>query len=310
MIIKPTTLVLGAGASMPYGMPSGAELRSLICQDVWLSKQLQELFQIEEYDVRDFTNTFLMSSVASIDSFLAKRESFTQLGKLSIATILCTREHQNTVVTNDIEDNWYHYLWQSLIDGARTPADLAQNNIRFITFNYDRSLEFFLFQATKNTFGISDEEALKVINKIGIMHVYGTIGDFHYINGPGSRRYSNDVNAMQIKNAAEGIKIIPEARSDNKTFEIARKWFYESENIGFLGFGFDTLNVERLGLSDVVQYRINNNIPVPSVMTSAFGKTEKEIEKIQKSLMPHSPSSVKAVIEKNTMSIRKSNLLG
>lgn len=310
MIIKPTTIVLGAGASMPYGMPSGAELRSIICRDRWLANQLQELFGIGAHEVSDFTNTFLMSSVASIDAFLAKRDNFTQIGKLSIATILCLREYQNAVAINDIEDNWYHHLWQSLIDGATTPAAFAQNNIRFITFNYDRSLEFFIHQAIKNTFGVSDDEALRVLSKIGILHVYGTLGEFHYKPVPGARPYSHDVSPMQIRIAADGIKIIPEARSDEKTFETARKWLYESENIGFLGFGFDALNVERLGLSDVIQSRLSNKMPAPYVIASTFGKTEKEIEKIQKSLMPHSPSSVQAVTEKNTMSMRRSNLLG
>lgn len=295
---------------MPYGMPSGAELRSIICRDGWLSNQLQELFEIGEDEVRDFTSTFLMSSVASIDAFLTKRDNFTQIGKLTIATILCSREYQNAVAVNDVEDHWYHHLQQSLIDGATTPAAFAQNNIRFISFNYDRSLEFFIHQAIKNIFGVSDDEALRVLGKMGILHVYGTLGEFHYKSVPGARPYSHDVSPMQIRIAADGIKIIPEARSNEKTFETARKWLYESESIGYLGFGFDTLNVERLGLSDVIKIRLDNKMPAPYVVASTFGKTEKEIEKIQKSLMPHSPSSVQAVIEKNTMSIRKSHLLG
>ena len=241
MITRPTVLILGAGASYPYGLPLGGELRNSICQLA-----------------RDFARQFKRSHVKSIDAFLAKRTEFTDVGKLVIAAILINKENPDKLDHVDDAEHWYAYMWNLMIPDINNVSELRNNQIRFITFNYDRSLEYFLHLAIKNTFGVNDAEAYMALSNIEIVHVYGSLGHFHYLSEAETRQYLNDLNPQSLRTAANGIEIIPEARHASKAFQRARDLCAEADNIGFLGFGFDALNIERLGLVDVLQWRDDN----------------------------------------------------
>lgn len=296
---------------MPYGMPSGAELRSLICNPA-LADVLYKKFQIDPIETTGFIKSFSRSNVASIDSFLSKRGHYAEIGKLCIATILCGKEDSAKVMGNNIKDHWYHHMWQILIDGADTHNDLRKNKIDFVTFNYDRSLEYFLHQSTKHTFGVADSEALAVVKNINILHVYGSLGEFNFIPAPNARQYTNELVDPAIRIASNGIKIIPEARNDDVAFEAARSLFENAEVIGFLGFGFDTLNIERLGLGDVLDWRSDNKRSLPSIIASTYRKTNAESIKIRQLLWPSAPESsdyIHTYNLENTTTIRESVLL-
>ena len=85
--------------------------------------------------------------------------------------------------------------------------DIKNDNVRFITFNCDRSLEYFLFQAVKYSDGLDDEEALRVSTTIPILHVYGKLGSFGFHMTQHSRPYCSDLSPDILKAAAASIKI-------------------------------------------------------------------------------------------------------
>src|SRR2546426_2695520 len=149
MIKVPTVLVLGAGASMPYGLPSGARLHDDICtgaidKNSHLATTLNTECGIGDNELGNFGHAFLGSRLLSIDTFLARRTQFEHVGKLCIAYELCRREDPAQVLRTGNEDDWYSYLWDILTFSAHDAAHVAANNFRIITFNYDRSLEYFL----------------------------------------------------------------------------------------------------------------------------------------------------------------------
>src|SRR5437879_5838805 len=98
MVEHQTVLVLGAGASQPYKLPLGWELRRDICQR-WADRQESDS-EIEMLtpsgltlgDMRKFARAFLQSSVGSIDAFLSRQTQFADCGKFAIAYELCRRE--------------------------------------------------------------------------------------------------------------------------------------------------------------------------------------------------------------------------
>lgn len=65
----------------------------------------------------------------------------------------------------------------------------------------------------------------------------------------------------------------------------ARKWFGWSQRIYFLGFGFDPLNTERLGLHSVLSWLRKSGNPVPTVYATVLGRTATERERDRKRLL-------------------------
>lgn len=284
MIQTPTVFVLGAGASMPYRFPSGAVLRRQLCalnsgRNSQIGLYLIDSLGFDESEVIDFGKVFLRSNVASIDSFLARRNEFSQIGKLAIAYHLCSLENLDSLQSPLDDDDWYFALWNSLISEVSNIEELITNKVKIVTFNYDRSLEAFLHASIKNTFLASDEIALTALKNIPIIHVYGSLGDFGLRLDDTIRPYTPDTTARSVRTAASGIKIIPEARDDDEVFNIARNWFSETERICFLGFGFDDLNIRRLNLKKVIEKRNTLGRATPNlVIASTHGMTQAEVD--------------------------------
>lgn len=101
-IIRNTTLVLGAGASIPYGFPSGRDLL-LEVYDKLLDKNSSFFRLIYDSSVNDikiieeFRDSLLKSYQPSIDAFIEKRSEFLDIGKSSIISSLLPYETENKI---------------------------------------------------------------------------------------------------------------------------------------------------------------------------------------------------------------------
>ena len=282
MIKTPTVFILGAGASIPYGFPSGLLLREIICGASNINNEFhvtfREQFSLSEAEVIAFGNAFQKSQIASIDSFLARRSEFVEIGKFAIASVLCPLEVSPPLYSPATQDNWYFELWNRLMTNVSNPQEFLSNNVNIITFNYDRSLEHFLFNAILNTFkGISEQSALGLLNHLSILHVYGQLGKYGQSLSGDTRPYDSKINSLSLHVAAKGIKIIPEARDDDEVFTQTSALLNWAQRICFLGFGFDELNVQRLGINHVLNYKFDQGVST-HVVTSAHGKTNQEMQ--------------------------------
>ncbi|MGV8898077.1 MAG: hypothetical protein ACOH2B_02365 [Burkholderiaceae bacterium] len=299
----PTTLVLGAGASMPYGFPSGVKLREWLCNPVAL-RDLQAKFY--ERDIAVFCETFLHSGMLSIDAFLARRgahslyqpyeevlmgqRTFSDIGKAAIALKLIECEKHDSLFKVE-EDHWYQYLWANLADSLNT---FGENNLSIITFNYDRSLEYYLLNTLQHAFGINEKHAADQLKKIPIIHVYGKLAELPNMCGDGvdNRFFKPDTrDSAFIDTAARGIKVIDEARNDDDVFGQARKYLSEAERICFLGFGFDDANVHRLGIKNILTDRFKKSgFASPKIYATSIGQRDAERRRIFELLSPNEPS--------------------
>jgi hypothetical protein len=278
MIKTRTVFVLGAGASMPYGFPSGAQLRTEICSiglngsSMKLGRQLLDLAELSSNAFKSFGEAFSRSSIASIDSFLAKRPHYMEVGKVLIAGILCERERPVDLFSDARNDHWYKLLWNALLLDAEQPSNIAENAVRFITFNYDRSLEYFLHEAIKHTFGLNDGGTMKVTDRLRITHVYGSIGTLAPEPRKDFRTYGERLSESSLRAATEGIHVIPEDRSDS-VFEEVRKDLTWAQRICFLGFGFDPLNMRRLKVDAVLTAKRAAAVELPVIYATTLGRT-------------------------------------
>ena len=165
-----------------------------------------------------------------------------------MAVILIQNEIENTLWSDD--RNWMKYLWQHM-----QPFDrLNENQVSFITYNYDRSLEHFLVTSLQNTLGLSIEESSKVVMQIPIVHLHGRLGYLPWQNdGRDGREYRAEVDIRSVELCVRHIHVYHEEPDDkrNEEFAKAHSLMSEATNTFFLGFGFGAKNVERLKIKEL-----------------------------------------------------------
>jgi hypothetical protein len=292
MIKRKTVLVLGAGASKPYKFPLGSELLTSIRG--WNQSSLRGdlsglsgALGFTPDQIVDFARALDRSGVASIDTFLARRDDLARIGKLAIAYEIAKQEHSAHIHDARNGDDWYRYLWNRMIEDADDLRHVSSNPLRVVTFNYDRYLERFLFDCACNTFKVSANDAQSFVDQFPINHVYGQVGKFHFAAADGCPKYAWVAEASVLQTRADGIRIFPEARHDDEKFREIRDWFGWAEDICFLGFGFDKLNCDRLNLPSVQRSKAEQQQLNATVYASIVGLTQVEKERAQRSTSPN-----------------------
>ena len=194
MITEKTLFILGAGASKPYGFPTGDELsKKIITKSIGL---FEEYFPLDKntqiihfrnqykYLIDKLIIPFQTIGKTSIDTWLNKNRSFIFIGKLLILLHIIKAEQEskygfNLAISNDIiEENtkikipdmdWFATLYNHMTDELTNSEDstkIKNNAISFITFNYDRSLEFMLSQYLINDYNVKPEDIYKCLGDI------------------------------------------------------------------------------------------------------------------------------------------------
>lgn len=263
MITKNTLFILGAGASAPFGYPTGQKLREIILKNLSYPPHSEntkryDLFNelgFNEKKISKFIEAFLKSTLYSIDAFLEKRPEFLEMGKVAIADALIPYEIENRLFS--INGDWYGYLFNRLVPKCAFEI-FAENKISFVTFNYDRSLEHYLFSSLLYTYGKSPEEVIAVMNKIKIIHMYGQL-DYLPWQKENGQPYDarRGQRAGHLKSSAEAIRIVHEDVdiNRNEVFKEAHKLIKDAKNVYFLGFGYYEMNLDRLKIKDFIYDR-------------------------------------------------------
>jgi len=271
MITEPTVFILGAGASKPYGFPLGENLKNSICDKLRnaTTKQFKQLanmgFKIEL--ITNFQRSLYHSGRTSVDAFLEHRPEFIEVGKAAITQELIPTEQTDNLFRPRPKGNWYQYLFNKL---NASFEQFDKNQVAFITFNYDRSLEQFLFTALLNSYPQGKDECIAKINNIPIIHAYGQLGLLFW-QSKDSIPYGSKVTGDVITKASSGIKIINEnsAYVDYKfEFKDAHDKLIWAKNIYIIGFGYDVTNLNRL--------EINIHCMHKKVKGTALGKSKQE----------------------------------
>mgnify|MGYP003575445492 CR=1 FL=1 len=245
---KKTVLVLGAGASHGYGFPVGSGLRReiLALRD---NSRVSEVLEFGQTTIRNFVDAFKMAQSYSIDAFLARRQELSKVGRAAIAYVLLRCEGKADLFNEEQADHWYQYLLSELVADDWESFDPSWLSI--VTFNYDRSLETFLCRSMQEIYSKTAEEVWERLSKLRIVHVYGSIGEAQpcptHVPFGG---IADDVFDLAVKASASRLVVIPEGRDDAPSVAMAQELTNEAKRVCFLGFGFDEVNVRRLGAID------------------------------------------------------------
>ncbi len=267
MIKKNTVFILGAGASYDFGFPLGRGLREAIIQsfnssgreEVQNTAKALSLHAVESqdyiYPITEFANKLNHDADYSIDAFLERfQKSYLTIGKLAIAQILAKFENHDRLFESD---NWYRAVYKKMKVGASIDT-FNQNKVSFITFNYDRSLEHFLYTALLNfDENIKESQVLAILENMPIVHIYGQLDYLPWQRSEG-RPYGRHITIGQLREYRKNINIIFENMSDtiSKNFQKATNLLEEAERIYILGFGFHPINMDRLKLNEMRQKNI------------------------------------------------------
>jgi hypothetical protein len=271
MIEQPTVFILGAGASVPYGFPTGYKLKRDIL-NIPFSRNLERgklqktnpnyskvwSYIIKEYHeemVISFFSELKKSGFYSVDAFLEHRDIYIDLGKTLISMELIKYEDENQLYLNP-DESWYQYLYHNILRASF--KEFSTNNVAFITFNYDRSLEQFFLNAIMNDYGKTEDEAALLMKSIPIIHLHGLLGNLPAFSSESSRLYNSSITPDILEICRSKIKIIHEGISEDEQFKEAHKLLSEAKQIWFLGFGYDKTNIERLNLPNLL--RSNQNV--------------------------------------------------
>ncbi|MBI2795956.1 MAG: hypothetical protein HYX65_04535 [Gemmatimonadetes bacterium] len=256
MIRTPTVLILGAGASAPYGYPLGDVLVQRIVEISGRGGLLYQDLGWSE-DLERFQTRLHGSEVASIDDFLASNPKFAELGKIGIvAALTLLGPHQDHVV--DRSHNWYQYIWRRLYEGAPTAKSFRENRLRIITYNYERSFERYLTRVLANVYpelvDTDNSRAEKLVSDtVPVLHLHGTLGDFERVAVESQDR-THLRSGLRYKETARGIRIVHEDEA-GQDYAVAHSWLRDAEAVHLLGFGFHETNVRRLALATQVSVR-------------------------------------------------------
>jgi hypothetical protein len=254
MLTTPTVLVLGAGASAPYGFPTGFNLSELVVAGARpghsLFNDLQSMAGIPEDEIHSFREQFFGSGKNSVDAFLEFREDLINIGKLATAHVLITRENHGNVFRFS---DWLRILYNRM---AADFEEFKQNRVSFITFNYDRVVEHFFHTALTNSYEKKSAAEIKeVVSKhVPVVHLHGHLGFLPWQDEKPdeTRSFEPTITAETLAIAAKKIKIIHEdITGRDAEFAAAKKLLAGAEKIVFMGFGFNTRNIERLGIADL-----------------------------------------------------------
>lgn len=179
---------------------------------------------------------------------------------------------------NKSDIDWYSYLFHKLTDWINNKNDyinFGENLVQFITFNYDRSLEHFLYESLVNSFNqILPEKIKEQLIKLRIIHVFGQVAGLEWQGLPSKIGYREDVNLnlIDIKGLFKSIRIIYE--EENPELEEAHKLISEAQQIFFLGFGYAKENLKLLKIPEILN-------PKQNIYGTVLGSTPKEIQDIR-----------------------------
>jgi len=254
-----TVLVLGAGASKPYGLPIGAELLTDIIALLHKTHQFHSLLVqggMASIDIDALREVIQLAQVGTIDEFLGTpgcRDNVvrTNMIKYAIAYGILSKENHE-----GLYKDWYEKLFRKIF-GA---GDEFSEDTAIITFNYDRSVEKFLLRTYAARHAVSENDARKdaIWELLPIIHVHGKLAS--------EKDYGD---AERFVEASEGIIVNPEgltsARSGASRPSVtirrvpglsdlrrARGYIENAKSIYIFGFGYNERNIEKIGLNNIV----------------------------------------------------------
>lgn len=294
-----TVFVVGAGASVEFGLPTGAGLNKMVAgylaptADKWGSVWNDHtLDQALKNWPGIHPNRLLAASrkiaagipfASSVDDFLfihGDDEAVVAAGKAAIAASVLYAEnksylarlghHDDTVqakALGALETSWPLQLMKFLMPGIRA-KDVGElfSDVAFVNFNYDRCLEHALYHGLQRTHALSPEEAGDVVKSVAIVHPYGRAGYLSWEKQHPKVPFGGAHDGRTIIELASEVHTLTESHHTDDERQQIRALLTGAERIVFLGFGFHRQNIDLIS-----PIQSAHEVTRPQIFATAYG---------------------------------------
>jgi hypothetical protein len=262
MFEKKTVFVLGAGASKPYGFPTGQEL--LVNLRTRSRINLRQLTgdTVTEDEAANLGRALRSTMLPSIDMLLEHRPDLRQIGKRVMGIRLLQKEkdfleQKLSEAEAWAGNDWMAWVYQHMVQDAKSVEEFAANPVTFVTFNYDRLIEYRFVASLKHQFNLSGDDCWTQLKRLKFIHLYGSLGPIDPVDetksvlefGLGKTKLDGSITATIAPQIADSIKIIHDSVAGSEEFAQASAAIAKADQLVFLGFGFGKDNVQRLNIA-------------------------------------------------------------
>lgn len=308
MFDKKTIFVIGAGAGVEINMPVGSQLSHTIADKTYIQhKDYSPELKTGDYAVanalRRITkargldyNAWRAEACAirdgifearSIDAYLnthKDNEAVKIAGKLAIVQSILEaekncdlyRDNRNWRNNAKVSSSWFPELFYIMQDGVGKSDDLRKifSNVAFITFNYDRCLEHYLYHTVMGLYRLNEHDAVEVMSALEIYRPYGQVGALNWERKRTTKVAFGAKDYEDIEAIAEEIKTFNEQIEDQVVLENIRGAINTAARIVFLGFHYHRQNMDLMTVSaGAVALR-------PLVIANVFDRSPPEVRMI------------------------------
>lgn len=280
-----TVYVIGAGASVEVGLPTGEILKNTISnklnfqfgdwkvisgsQRIWDAIQAEvdklpnneKRAALDSYQFAGHAISRALPGAHSIDNLIHIRgdnQYIALCGKLAIAESILEAERasylysatmQQKLNLKSLEGTWYVSFLKILLSDCRIEALGSRlEKLALIIFNYDRCVEHFLQHALQIVYEIPPNEAAKLVNLIEIYHPYGAVGKLpDHGSGITEGQFGLECRPLALLKVANELKTFTEG-VDSESSDIVRirALMHNSPKLVFLGFAYYKQNMNLL----------------------------------------------------------------
>lgn len=280
MIRTDTTLIVGAGANREIEMPDGPDLLAKIAAGFEFDRLHSE---VKSRDLVNLANLFERVSdeiglsydelvagataireativSTSIDAILEQYghdPAVLAAGKLAIVYYTLQAESKSTLAAEPRAagelplrgtENWLYQLGQLIVKGVpRAKAEECFEKLSIVCFNYDRAIEHYLPWVVMRAFGMTYEESCELVaGRLRIVHPYGVAGRLPWQGDEENGATWGQDDPENIVQLSKRIFTASQRAASRQFQSYLRAEMSRGKRLGFLGFGFDPMNVAML----------------------------------------------------------------
>jgi hypothetical protein len=270
MFRKPTVFILGAGANAEFRLPlgkgliSGVETNLRFVGETPKTQSAGEFLQLlknrfgrEEYlGYRTAAQKLVQvsSTFPSMDEalhFLSADDKCILVGKAAIVRSILDAEKNSSLKFegklgrpdfSGVAETWAPQFVSMAVSNL-TLADISRafEKVTIINFNYDRSLEQYLYWALQDLL-VSRDNAKEIVNRMTVLRPYGSVGPLEWQADRGVPYGGPDNLDVSLFEMANGIRTYTEQLHTELRAKIDEA-LSNAELIVILGFGFHSQNL-------------------------------------------------------------------